>query len=32
MAALVIVEAKTTTALTLDVDYILVRGNRDWTV
>jgi len=32
MAALVIVESKTTTALTLDVDYMLVRGNRDWTV
>jgi len=32
MAALVIVETKTTTALTLDVDYMLVRGNRDWTV
>ena len=32
MAALVIVESKTATALTLDVDYMLVRGNRDWTV
>ena len=32
LAAMVVVESKTTTALTLDVDYVLVRGNRDWTV
>ena len=32
MAAMVVLESKTTTALTLDVDYILIRGNRDWTV
>lgn len=32
LALVVGVEAKTTTSMTLDIDYILVRANRDWTV
>jgi hypothetical protein len=32
LAMVVGVEAKTTTALTLDIDYIMIKANRDWTV
>ena len=32
MAMVLGVESQTTTALTLDVDYVYFRANRDWTV
>ena len=32
MAVILVVEAKTTTALTMDVDYFYVRSARDFTI
>ena len=31
VAAIIGVESKTTTALTMDVDYVKIMANRDWT-